>query len=398
MLHLEELLDGYLAGTLSDIELNEFLQLVNKEEHVLKSVIDEWLKQKSFSELADAEKGEIIFLQIMQKKGSLKPSIKKSGKLVNLSKYSWKQALVAASVLGLLFFGVRRLLSPHQDQQQQVAAVKAPIPDLAPGSNKAVLTLADGKQIILDSAQGKIVQQGNLKVTNIAGKLDYEGKSNAVEYHTLSTPMGGQYKLLLPDGTDVWLNAASSITYPTAFVGKERKVTITGEAYFEVAHNARQPFHVKVNAVDVEVLGTHFNINGYSDEPFVKTTLLEGSVRIKDHEKTVLINPGEQARVSQLADNAITITTADVDEVMAWKNGRFYYNNADLKTIMRQVMRWYDVNVEYKSNVPLRYFTADISRKNNLSAILKILELSNIHFRLEEGSSNGYAGTITVLP
>jgi ferric-dicitrate binding protein FerR (iron transport regulator) len=397
-LRVEKLLDGYFAGTLSDTELKEFLLLINKEEHFLKSIIDEWLQRESFIGLADTEKGEMIFRQIIEKKDSLGYPTVEEAKVIGISKYGWKRLLVAAGIFGLLLCGAWLMLSQHQHKPNQVV-VEATIRDVAPGSNKAILTLADGKQIILDSAQGNIVQRGNLKVTNLGGKLDYEGQSNTVEYHTLSTPRGGQYKLVLPDGSDVWLNAASSITFPTAFIGKERNVTIKGEAYFEVAHNAKQPFHVKVNKMNIEVLGTHFNINSYRDEPYIKTTLLEGSVKISRNDgETVLLKPRHQARVNQLTDEPIAITTPDIDEVMAWKNGRFFYNNTDLKTIMRQVMRWYDVDVEYKNNIPVRYFTADISRDKKLSAILKILELSNIHFRLEEDSSPGHAGKITVLP
>ena len=397
---IEALLDGYLAGTLSDTELKEFLLLINKEEHFLKSVIDEWLQQESFTGLADAGKGEMIFRQIIQKKDSLVPSIEDDPKAIDLSKFGWKRLLVAAGIFGLLFCGAWLILSKQHQEKQSHVLVEAPsVRDVAPGGTKAILTLADGKQIILDSVQGNIVQRGNLKVINLGGKLDYEGQSSTVEYHTLSTPRGGQYKLILPDGSDVWLNAASSITFPTAFIGKERNVTIKGEAYFEVAHNAKQPFHVKVNRMNIEVLGTHFNINSYGDESYIKTTLLQGSVKIsRNNGETVLLKPMQQARVNQLTDEPIVIATPDIDEVMAWKNGRFFYNNTDLKTIMRQVMRWYDVDVEYKNNIPVRYFTADISRDKKLSAILKILELSNIHFRLEEDSSPGHSGKITVLP
>lgn len=398
---IEALLDGYLAGTLADTELKEFLSLVNTEGHFFKSAIDEWLQQESFIGLADVEKGEMIFRQIIEEKNSLASSTKEEAKVIAGSKYRWKRLLVAASVFTLLLCGVWLILSQRQRQDSQVAQaiIDTSMHDVAPGSNKAVLTLASGKQIILDSSKGNIVQQGNLKVIDLGGKLDYEGKSSVVEYHTLSTPRGGQYKLVLSDGTNVWLNAASSITFPTAFTGKERNVSITGEAYFEVAHNTKQPFHVQVNAMNVEVLGTHFDINGYTDEPYVKTTLLEGSIKINIKSgETVLLKPRQQARVNQLKEEPITITTSNVDEVMAWKNGRFSYNNTDLKTIMRQIMRWYDVDVEYKANLPVRYFTADISRNKNLSAILKILELSNIHFRLEEGSSSGHAGKIIVLP
>jgi ferric-dicitrate binding protein FerR (iron transport regulator) len=394
---IETLLDGYLAGTLSDIELKEFLSLVNTEDYFLKYVIDEWLQQERFAGLADVEKGEMIYRRIIEKKNSLTTSTKETPKEINISKYGWKRLFIAAGIFGLLLCGIWLMLNQHQDKPKQII-VEAPTLDVAPGGNKAILTLADGKQIILDSAQGKIVQCGNLKVTNRGGKLDYEGRSNTIEYHTLSTPRGGQYKLVLPDGSDVWLNAASSITFPTAFSGKERNVSITGEAYFEIKHNAKQPFNVKVSAMNIEVLGTHFNINSYADEPYIKTTLLEGSVKISRNDgETVLLEPRQQARLNQLTEEEITITTPDMDGVMAWKNGRFSYNNTDLKTIMRQIMRWYDVDVEYKDNIPVRYFTADISRDKNLSAILKMLELSNIHFRVED-SSPGHAGKIIVLP
>ena len=391
-------MEGYLSGTLSDTELKEFLKLVNKDDHLLKAIIEECLRQESFKDLADDERAEIVYRQIIENKGSRILLGKEMAKLVSMPKFNWKRIIVAASILSFLIYGTWLQLNPRQVELSHLSVVKALTRDVGPGSSKAILALADGQQIILDSVKGNILQQGKLKVTNLNGKLDYVGKSNAVEYHTLSTPMGGTYKLVLPDGTDVWLNAASSITFPTAFVGKERKVIIKGEAYFEVAHNVKQPFHVKVNDVDVEVLGTHFNINGYSDERYVKTTLLEGSVKINKLGKTVLLKSGEQGRASKLTDESIIITTPDINEVMAWKNGRFYYDNADLKTIMRQVMRWYDVEVEYKDNVPIRYFTADISRNNKLSAILKILELSNIRFKLEEDPSRRHTGKIIVLP
>ncbi len=389
-LHIEALLDGYLAGTLSDVELKEFLSLVNREGLFLKSAIDQWLQQESFTGLAESDRGEVIYRQIMQKKDSLSSSSVGETKVVPMPKYRWKRLLAVASVFALLVFGAWFLLGRHQSKTKQIA-VHSVMQDVAPGGNKAILTLANGRQIILDSAQGNIVQQGSLKVINLNGRLDYEGQGNTVEYHTLSTPKGGQYKLVLPDGSDVWLNAASSITFPTAFRGKEREVTITGEAYFEVAHNAAQPFHVSVNGMNVLVLGTHFNINSYSDEPFLKTTLLEGSVKIGKDGKTVLLKPGQQAQITQLSNEPIIISTPDLDEVMAWKNGYFEFRNTELKTIMRQIMRWYDVDVEYQGNLPDRYFTADISRNKNLSALLKILEMSNIHFRLE-------GKKLTVLP
>ena len=265
--------------------------------------------------------------------------------------------------------------------------------DILPGGDKAILTLANGSQIILDSAaNGIVAQQGKTEVTKLAnGQLVYKGagdRENEVLYNTMATPRGGQYRLVLPDGSKVWLNAVSSIRFPTAFTGKERSVEITGEAYFEIAKDQSRPFRVLVRPVsgngvmEVEVLGTHFNINAYQDEPAIKTTLLEGSVKVTNGTNHTIIKPGQQ---TQLNDNGVIklIQDADVAEAVAWKDGRFEFNDTDLKTIMRQVMRWYDVDVEYQNNMPDRYFTADISRNKTLSGVLTILKLSDVDFKLE---------------
>ena len=265
--------------------------------------------------------------------------------------------------------------------------------DVLPGGNKAILTLANGSQIVLDSAaNGIVAQQGNTEVMKLAnGQLVYKGagdQANEVLYNTMVTPAGGQYRLILPDGSRVWLNAVSSIRFPTAFIGKERTVEITGEAYFEIAKDLSRPFRVLVRPVsgngvmEVAVLGTHFNINSYRDEPTIKTTLLEGSVKVSMGTSLTFIKPGQQA---QLNNSGIikVINDADVAEAVAWKDGRFEFNDADLKTIMRQVMRWYDVDVDYQGNIPDRYFTADISRNKTLSGVLTILKLSDVDFKLE---------------
>jgi ferric-dicitrate binding protein FerR (iron transport regulator) len=187
---------------------------------------------------------------------------------------------------------------------------------------------------------------------------------------------------VLADGTKVWLNAASSLRFPAAFAGKERIVELNGEGYFEVAKNASMPFHVRVHDMDVQVLGTHFNINAYTDETAMRTTLLEGSVQVSQGEQTQLLTPGQQAAASQngqiqLADGV------DVEEVMAWKNGMFQFQGADLETILRQAARWYDIDVEYKQRISDR-FSGQISKNVNLSQLLKILELTGkVHFEIE---------------
>jgi hypothetical protein len=283
--------------------------------------------------------------------------------------------------------GTYLLLNSDTKQQREVAIQKQPTKDIAPGSNKAILRLADGTEILLDSAHdGTLAQQGVVKIIKLNnGQLAYnpqKGKSEEILYNTITTPKGGQYQLVLADGTKVWLNAASSLRFPAAFAGKERIVELNGEGYFEVAKNASMPFHVRVHDMDVQVLGTHFNINAYTDETAMRTTLLEGSVQVSQGEQTQLLTPGQQAAASQngqiqLADGV------DVEEVMAWKNGMFQFQGADLETILRQAARWYDIDVEYKQRISDR-FSGQISKNVNLSQLLKILELTGkVHFEIE---------------
>jgi transmembrane sensor len=194
----------------------------------------------------------------------------------------------------------------------------------------------------------------------------------------------------LSDGTDVWLNAASSITFPTAFTGKERKVTVTGEVYFEVAKNKAKPFKVIANEAEIQVFGTHFNVNAYADEPATQTTLLEGSVKITRGSSTAMLEPGQQATLNKSGQMSI-VEDADIEMVMAWKNGFTSFKSADIQSIMRQVSRWYNVDVYYEGNIPERKFTGDISRNANLSQLLRLLEVSKIHFTIEKNR-------LTVIP
>ena len=259
--------------------------------------------------------------------------------------------------------------------------------DIAPpdNKNKAVLTLTDGSKVYLDSSgNGILAIQGGVNVMkNNKGAIVYSGSSDKIEqYNTLSVPKGSRpVSLVLADGSLVWLNSASSITYPTAFTQKERKVTITGEAYFEVAKNTNMPFYVSRNDVMVQVLGTHFNVNTYEDENNVKITLLEGSVNVTKGNKTSTITPGQQANVS--SQQITVISNIDIETVMAWKYNEFYFNGSDIKTIMRQIEKYYNVEIEYRDIIPYQ-FVAKISRQVNVSEFLKILELTNlIHFKIE---------------
>lgn len=268
--------------------------------------------------------------------------------------------------------------------------------DVAPGGDKAMLTLADGSAIVLDSANnGLVAKQGNSKIEKPAnGQLVYnaaQAENNiAVQYNVLTTPRGGQYRIVLPDGTKVWLNAASYLKFPTAFRGDKRNVELKGEAYFEVAQNAKQPFEVAVNNMQVQVLGTSFNINGYEDESNIKTSLIDGKVKVISENNASILAPGHEAIMNKNT-NDIKVAAADVDDAIAWKNNVFSFQNADIPTIMRQIARWYDVEISYEGKVPTEKFVGEVSRNSNVSEVLKILELSKVHFKID-------GKKITVLP
>jgi ferric-dicitrate binding protein FerR (iron transport regulator) len=291
-----------------------------------------------------------------------------------------RKIAVAASVIGLLLLSALLLFNLNTSKGTLNAKVNEQRfkNDVLPGGDKATLTLADGSTVILDEAKnGILAQQGSSKIIKVGGKLLYDPtdkNSKDVVYNTISTPKGGQYQLELPDGSLVWLNATSSIHFPTSFAGKERRVAITGEAYFEVAKNRDMPFIVTVNGAEVQVLGTHFNVNAYSDEDNVKTTLLEGSVKIVHGANINMLKPGQQSQLT--TDGLIkVVSNVDVDGVVAWKNGMFDFENAGIETVMRQLSRWYDVEIEYKGKTD-DLFIAEMRRNIKLSDALKALELT----------------------
>ncbi|PSL25370.1 FecR family protein [Chitinophaga ginsengisoli] len=281
-------------------------------------------------------------------------------------------SLAAAVVAGMIATGV--YISLPGKQAAPVAAIHQK--PLLPGSDKAMLTLADGSVIPLDSAQnGALAQQGNTQITNRNGALSYNaaGQTGEVMYNTVTTPHGGQYQLTLADGSRVWLNAASSIRFPTSFTGRERVVEITGEVYFEVAQQAEMPFRVKANDVQVNVLGTSFNIMAYSDEQAIKTTLVDGAVQLKHGNSTSVLKPGLQATLSAKDDHFV-IAAADMEQTLAWKEGKFRFRNTNIRTIMRQLSRWYDIEVSYQGDVSDIDLTGVISRREEAGKLLKALE------------------------
>jgi len=301
----------------------------------------------------------------------------------------WPSIAVAASIILCLTAAAFFIL--HKAPVQQLVINQPFKNDLLPGGNKAILTLSTGQQIVLTGARnGKLAQQGDAAVTKTAdGQIVYRtadvSATAEVSYNTTSTPRGGQFQVVLADGTKVWLNAASSITYPTAFTGNDRQVEITGEAYFEVAHNAAKPFRVKSNGQTVEVLGTHFNINAYKDEPLITTTLFEGSVKVIKGTASALLKPGQQSLVTEKENNLnIKVTNnVDLDQALAWKNGKFYFTDTDIGEVMRQIARWYDVDIEYKGKVPNMRLSGSCYRNLTASKALTILEYTGINFKIE---------------
>ena len=306
----------------------------------------------------------------------------------------------AASVIILLGISTYVYLKPVTAKQSfPVAKVQDPNfkNDVLPGVNKAVLTLAGGKTIVLDSAAtGLLAQQGSSQIQNQNGELKYTSAASSdtannlnseIIYNTLTTNRGQQFPLTLSDGTKVWLNASSSIRYPVAFNSGERTVEITGEAYFEVIHDSKHPFHVKVNGMDVEDLGTHFNINAYPNEKNIATTLLEGSVSINNKQ---VLKPGQQAQYEN-AGNIRIVNDADAEGAIAWKNGQFHFAKVDITSIMRQIERWYDLQIIYEGEKTTDKFTGDIPRTATLTELLSILQMARVHFKLE-------GNKLTVMP
>jgi transmembrane sensor len=391
------LLSQYADDTASREEVEEMFEWIRLagSEEVLKSMIaEEWLEEGNISPVEqDWEK-----IWAVVRAGTIE------GRRARL--FSIVRAGVAAALALMLGGGVLYWVTGKRS-----AGVQAPGPvsssryknDIAPGGNKALLTLANGSTIVLDSAHdGTLAQQGPTKIIKLdGGALAYRAaagsKGQAAEqateqtgFNTIATPRGGQYRIILPDGSKVWLNAASSLRFPAAFSGSERTVELTGEAYFEIAKNAEKPFHVRVSSgdaaagnMDVEVLGTSFNVMAYSNEEKIHTTLLEGKVKVKQGTLAENLSPGRQAIVDQNT-LAMEVSDANIDQAVAWKDGLFRFRETDIRELMRQVERWYDVDVVYRTDRGDQDFTGVVSRNKNVSTLLQMLELTGtVHFKIE---------------
>ncbi|MGV8134043.1 MAG: FecR family protein [Mangrovibacterium sp.] len=374
---IKELADKWVKRTITKEERQLLEDWYNKEadNH------PEWTRDPDEPTLQKRLLGDIFNKIVSKEQDAGKIRIKTSREKL----YKWRTVAAAAAIvvfiIGTWIFQ-RRDFSHSEDSRQNSILI-----DLPPGREAATLTLADGSLIDLDSTQnGDVTVQGKTVISKQGGQVSYApviGKEKIpVLYNRITTSRGNQYKVVLSDSTRVWLNSASSLHYPAVFSGEARLVELTGEAYFEVTKNTAMPFRVKVNGVEVEVLGTHFNINAYADEGVMETTLLEGSVKVKNDHAFVLIEPGERA-VIRNQETQIEVSEADIDQVMAWQKGFFEFDNIELATIMRQISRWYDVDIRYEGQPGDKKFGGRISKKLNMRDVLTLLESNGIQFTLD---------------
>lgn len=377
---LQYLFDRYMSNACSEAEEEELasLSLVSENEEKIKNLLAGYWETEGNDQDMAVEKSALILQSILH------PQMEKMiPEPAKIRKLNWRRWAAAASVLFVLGAGSYFLFYNKANKPTIATAITHPIINdvQAPKETKATITLADGSTVAVDSLTS--LTQSNVKLIKTAdGKIVYSGQSTKISYNTLTNPRGSKViDMVLADGSKVWLNAGSSVTYPVTFIGNERKVSITGEAYFEVAHNAAMPFKVTKGEMEVTVLGTHFNVNAYDDESDIKVTLLEGSVMVRNEAGSVTIKPGQQAKL--ISNHQPEISNPNLDEVMAWKNGRFAFYDADITTVMNQLARWYDLDVLIKGEIKEK-FHVEITRNTNISNVFKILEATGgVHLKIE---------------
>lgn len=379
---IKELYTKYKQHTISVIEKEELFRLLKTSDHEeLEKLANNYLEQETPADLSylDADAAKImkrIKQRIETEPATVKPKL---GIYI-------KTIVAAAAIAGCLYFVYKynsKDIINTSDEHVQV------LNDLAPGGKRATLTLADGRTIALDNANtGQLATVAGTVISKTSdGELIYQDQtpgSDVVQSNIVSIPRGGEYQLQLPDGTKVWLNAATKIEYPTRFNAAERRVKVTGEAYFEVTKDAEHPFIVETDKQEIKVLGTHFNVNTYNTGKTV-TTLAEGSVKVSSSEGSKLLKPGQQ---SILFNGSLEVESADMESALAWKNGLLFFRDAPLQTVLAEVSRWYDVDVQYNGKPTQELFTGSVSRASNLSAMLRILQLTGVKTKLvAEGNS-----------
>ncbi|MBO9633070.1 MAG: FecR domain-containing protein [Chitinophagaceae bacterium] len=389
-----------LSKAIADLIQKHLNDDLNDQE---KQDLDNWVQQSEehqqfFHQFTDEEKLAAMLSEYEKSKVLVFEKIKKSIPLgeVKTQPVRWmnmgKRIAIAASIL--IIGGVLVWWSINSKNDQTAETKTSPLvqQDRQPASEGAILKLADGKEIILDDTKdGAVAQEGNTQITKQGGLLAYNSQQQSDKplYNTLSTPKGRIYKLALPDGSKVWLNAASSIRFPATFTGEERKVEITGEVFFEVAKKADMPFRVKVDAqTTIEVLGTEFNVNAYSNEELLRTTLLTGAIRVQcqdQEENSVVLKPGQQAQWKNAPTNQsfMVIRNANIEKVVGWKDGYFSFDDLTLEELMREVERWYDVEVVYEKRAPAKIFFGKVNRNLSLLDFMEGLNDWGVHSKLE---------------
>jgi transmembrane sensor len=398
-IRLKYLLEKYLANSCSQEELDLLLAGVsaNTGSDVLRVTLETCWEQVRAQRPTPEVDAAALYQAILKREG--KAGRKQRLGRRRLARYT---TVALSAVLAIVVtWGILPMLRPRSAAPvKPVATVRSRFKnDVKPGGNKAILVLANGQSIILDSAgTGTLATQGGIKVIKLNnGQLAYEagqnGKNSEPVYNTITTPRGGQYELILQDGTKVWLNSESSLRFPTVFTGKDRSVELSGEAYFEVTPNAVNPFKIYMpdqHPIDgkvrkeIDVLGTTFNVMAYEDESIVKTTLIEGALKVGNEAMLRLLKPGQQAEwKSGLQDGLKVSDDVDVDAAVAWKNGFFSFDKSDIRTIMRQLSRWYDLKVTYIGNGKEQIFWGGIQKDLPLSDVLRILEKSGVEFTID---------------
>lgn len=387
---LKDLHELLVAGKATEKEKEEFFDLLLEAdpEEQLSPMMREYWESIQHTGTADRQKVDEIADRIFEKYPVQN--------VVPLYKRGWMRyaaaILIIAGAAGYIFFNLTK-------KQDSITIAKyTPVKEqIVPGGNKAYLTLADGSIIVLDSSgNGTIAQQpGSSIIKSQDGKLVYqklkEGEMPVSAFNSLSTPRGGQYHVTLPDGSEVWLNSASSIRFPVVFSKDKREIELAGEGYFEVKEDKTRPFIVKTKTLDITVLGTGFNINAYDDEPAVATTLVHGSVKATSAEGSTLLKPGQQVS-RDYTERRLVTSIPNLEEVLAWRDGKFKFEGATIQSIMRQIARWYDVKVVYKGKIPETEFNGSLLRTAYPSMLLDALELTKkVHFIIE-------GKTITVVP
>ena len=399
---IDELISLFADGKISKAEYEELFDYLKSEnDEKINFAFDQELRKLSRGVPLSAQEKNELFQRIIRSEKFAETSESNAAgvKLIR----PWIQVGIAASLLailsiGLYFYSNRTIDTQNSYSKSEQIQEKVIV---RPGGDKAILTLSDGSKIILEDAKkGLLANQAGVRIQKTAdGEIVYSFAENegitterlpsALIYNTIETPFGGKYQINLPDGSRVWLNSASTLRFPAFFSGNTREVELNGEAFFDIAKDPNKPFKVLTKDQIVEVLGTQFNINSYSDEETFKTTLIEGSVKIIYKDKVVLLSPGQQFQPNM---NKSKIIEADTEEVIAWKNGYFLFKDEDIRSIMRKVSRWYNVEVDYVGNIPEVGFGGNISRSKDINEVLNVLQLTNaVHFKVE-------GRRITVMP